>query len=255
MTWVDKYTDLPGLEVLRDLLTTKEWYSSIRKSKRVIDDTNLIACIDTGSEQYERTPKRLLFKFSLLGMDEFSPKTMIHIMTELFEVQSTDWPSQITSLIPKLATAANSLYRLIFENLKPTPLKVHYAFNYRECFKFMTAFCKIEGNYLKTEANLVKLFYHESLRQYGDKILMRHDYNWFKETLTKLIWDNFDLMPNKDMEAKTTTQDQDNGDNGDLEEDVKLPIDDQSNPATAQSKSNLNSQPTILGGINPNKPH
>lgn len=72
------------------------------------------------------------------------------------------------------------MFKKIFDHLKPTPLKVHYAFNYREVFKFVNGFCKIEGNYLKTEANLVKLFYHECIRQYGDKILMRHDYAWFK---------------------------------------------------------------------------
>ena len=40
----------------------------------------------------------------------------------------------------------------------------------------MTAFSKVEGNYLKTETNMVKLFYHEATRQYADKILMRHDF-------------------------------------------------------------------------------
>lgn len=56
MTHMDKYGDKPGLEVMRDLLCTKEWYSSTRKSKRVIEATSLVACIDTGSEQYEKTP-------------------------------------------------------------------------------------------------------------------------------------------------------------------------------------------------------
>lgn len=46
MAQVDKYNDLPGLEVLRDLLTTSEWYSAAHKSHRAIDDTNLIACIN-----------------------------------------------------------------------------------------------------------------------------------------------------------------------------------------------------------------
>ena len=68
----------------------------------------------------------------------------------------------------------------------------------------MTSFCKVEGNYLKTEANLVKLFYHECIRQYADKILMRHDLTWFKETLIQLIWDNFELKPYKEVEVKTT---------------------------------------------------
>ena len=86
MTWIDKYNDLPGLEVMRDLLTTREWYSSQRKSQRVIESTNLIACIDPQTEQYERVPKRLLFNFALIGMDGLGTETSIHIMNNLFEM-------------------------------------------------------------------------------------------------------------------------------------------------------------------------
>ena len=110
--------------------------------------------------------------------------------------------------------------------MKPTPLKVHYAFNYRECFKFVTSFCRVEGNYLKSEAAIVKLFYHECIRQYADKILMRHDLAWFKDTLKKLIWDHFDLMPNKELEVKTTTNEPgEEGAQDEQTEDVKLPDD------------------------------
>ena len=110
-------------------------------------------------------------------------------------------------LITQLATAVDALFKCCFDHMKPTPLKVHYAFNYRECFKFMTSFCRVEGNYLKSEASVVKLFYHECCRQYADKIIMRHDLKWFYETLRKIIWDYFDLMPNKELEVKTTTND------------------------------------------------
>ena len=59
----------------------------------------------------------------------------------------------------------------------------------------MTSFCKVEGNYLKTEENMVKLFYHEAVRQFADKILMKHDLDWFLKSLRQVIWDNFDLRP------------------------------------------------------------
>ena len=103
MAKTDKYNDLPGLEVLRDLLTTSEWYSSAYKSHRVIDETNLIACINCQSEQILRTPPRLLFKFALIGMEGFDEMTSVHIMSNLFEIQSQEWPSAISTLIPRLA--------------------------------------------------------------------------------------------------------------------------------------------------------
>lgn len=86
LTWIDKYQDTPGAEVLRDLLTTREWYSTQRKSHRVIEDTNVIACVDASSEHYERVPSRFLFQFALVGMGEFSADTSIHIMKTMFEI-------------------------------------------------------------------------------------------------------------------------------------------------------------------------
>ena len=86
MSQIDKYNDAPGLEVVRDLLTTSEWYSTIRKSHRVIDDTNLIACIDNHSEQYLKVPSRLLLKFFTLGIETLDSETAIHVMKNLFEI-------------------------------------------------------------------------------------------------------------------------------------------------------------------------
>ena len=112
----------------------------------------------------------------------------------------------------------------------------------------MTSFCKVEGNYLKTEANLVKLFYHECIRQYADKILMRHDYSWFTDTLENLIWDTFDLQPNKEAEIKTTLKDGEEGEEGEANEGAKIQESAQ-NPVTAQgSATHLNSQPALGGG-------
>jgi len=124
-----------------------------------------------------------LQRFALIGMEGFDSHISIHIMKHLFDMQSLEWPSQIATLIPRLAKAVDSLFKLCFDHLKPTPLKVHYTFNYRECFKFVNSFCRVEGNYLKKESSLVKLFYHECMRQYADKIIMRHDLKWFKDTL------------------------------------------------------------------------
>lgn len=120
---------------------------------------------------------------------------------------------------------------------------MHYAFNHRECFKFVTSFCKVEGNYLKTEAALVKLFYHECIRQYADKILMTHDYSWFIDTLKSLIWEHFDLMPNKELDQKTTTQDQDGAPAEEAKDVPKITDNSELGNATAISKPNLHSQP------------
>ena len=102
-------------------------------------------------------------------------------------------------------------------------MKVHYTFNYRECFKFVTAFCKVEGNYLKTEANVVKLFYHEAMRQYADKILMKHDLNWFMDTLKQVCLDVFDLRPEDEEGRQQTAEESEKDANKPISDDVSQP--------------------------------
>ena len=93
MAFKDKYDDLPGLEVIRDLLTTREWYSTTHKSHRVIDNTNIVACIDSTAEQMLRVPNRLLCRFTVVGMEGLDSSSATHIMRSMFEIQSSNWPS------------------------------------------------------------------------------------------------------------------------------------------------------------------
>jgi hypothetical protein len=58
----------------------------LRKNVAIVEDTNLIACIDSHAEQSLKVPKRLLFNFALIGMEGFSEATSIHIMQQLFEI-------------------------------------------------------------------------------------------------------------------------------------------------------------------------
>ena len=169
---------------------------------RVIDGVNTITCLDSKSEASTFISERLLRQFTVIGLEGFDSESATHIFKTLFEIESNNWPSQVGAHIPKLANALDRLFNLCFEHLKPTPMKVHYTFNYRECFKFVTSFCKIEGNYLKNEANVVKLFYHEAMRQYADKILMKHDYQWFVDTLKQVCYDCFTLVPEDDEAVK-----------------------------------------------------
>lgn len=175
MTWVDSTDDQPALEALRDMIVAKEWYSQEKKAMRKLVNTNFITCFDSISEQTEFMSLRTLAKFFVVGVNEYDAETSRGIFTQLFELASQEWPSGVSATIPKLSKAIMQLYTTCFEHLKPTPIKVHYTFNHRECFKMITAICKIESSYLKSEVNMMKLFYHEAMRQYADKILMKHD--------------------------------------------------------------------------------
>ena len=66
---------------------------------------------------------------------------------------------------------------------------------------------------------MVKLFYHEAVRQFADKILMKHDLEWFMTTLRQVIWDTFDLKPFDEDFSKVNTKKKKEDGEDDNEED------------------------------------
>jgi dynein heavy chain len=97
----------------------------------------------------------------------------------------------------KVAQSISDLYEECKLRLKPTPMKVQYVQSQRECFKIICAMARVEGNFLKSELALMKLFYHECMRLYGDRILMRHDLSWFMDALKRVCCDNFSCADGK----------------------------------------------------------
>jgi dynein heavy chain len=84
-------------------------------------------------------------------------------------------------------------------HFKPTPNKCHYIFGWRDTFKIFNSLQMIEGNSLKSQANVIKLIYHECLRTFGDRILIEHDREWFLKSLEEVCRANFDCFTDEDL--------------------------------------------------------
>jgi len=152
--------------------------------------------MDNNAKETDMITPRLLYKFFLLGMEPISDENSCSLYTHILEQQANMWPSQICKHVPKVAQSICDLYNSCSVKLKPTPMKVQYVQSQRECFKIIYAMSKVEGQFLnkgeKSEQALMELFYHECLRLYGDRILMKHDLVWFMNELKQVCMENFD---------------------------------------------------------------
>ena len=64
-------------------------------------------------------------------------------------------------------------------------------FNQRAIFRMAYSICRVEGNYIKSIDNMIKVFFHEAMRQFADIILMKHDLGWFIKELTSVCKKHF----------------------------------------------------------------
>jgi dynein heavy chain len=94
----------------------------------------------------------------------------------------------------------------VSDHFKPTPNKCHYNYGWRDSFKIFNSLQMIEGNSLKSQANVIKLIYHECLRTFGDRILIEKDRDWFLKSLEEVCRANFECYTDEDLSSMAPEQ-------------------------------------------------
>ncbi|CDW77756.1 dynein heavy chain axonemal [Stylonychia lemnae] len=214
----DAYGYQSANEMIRDYFTLGGWHQSRTKKFNQVKDLTIISVLSTinscqsvlGMQNNKQTPQvseRLLHHFAVIGIDEIkrnSLKSMFQIITSMLANQ---WPSEIQQFSSKVLQFVLDLYYSISEQLKPTPLKVHYHFSWRDIFRICNGLMLVESNYLKDQVSLMKLLYHECLRVYADKIAIESDYEWLNSKLKELSLKHFDMNGNlEEQNSRASSQ-------------------------------------------------
>eukprot|EP01018_Ginkgo_biloba_P007888 Gb_26555 [translate_table: standard] len=85
-----------------------------------------------------------------------------------------------------LVEATIDIYRAIQRELLPTPPKSHYTYNLRDVSKVFQGLCMMGGP-VEDKKSLVRLWCHECLRIFHDRLIDNQDRQWFIKYLEKSV--------------------------------------------------------------------
>lgn len=77
------------------------------------------------------------------------------------------------------------------ENLLPTPAKSHYTFNLRDFSRVIRGCLLIEKDSVENKQTMIRLFVHEVLRVFYDRLINDEDRNWLFRLIKTVIKDQF----------------------------------------------------------------
>ena len=83
------------------------------------------------------------------------------------------------------------LYSSVKAELPRTPIKFHYVFNIRDVSKIFQGFCLLNIADYPAKENLLKLWRHEALRVFSDKLRDTNDQKRVETLIEKNINSNF----------------------------------------------------------------
>ena len=136
--------------------------------------------------------------FNLIAFAEFDEITLRKIFTKILDwyFSNNKFSTDIVTYVPKIVNATLDIYSRVQREMKPTPIRSHYTFNLRDFSKVILGICLIDKDHLQATDVVIRLWTHETLRVFGDRLINDDDRMWMlntlKDTVKKVYGVSFD---------------------------------------------------------------
>ncbi|XP_071446254.1 dynein axonemal heavy chain 6 [Hetaerina americana] len=191
MPKLDTYGAQPPIELLRQYLDFGGMYDREKLFwKDIVDVVLMAACAPPGGGRNPLTP-RFVRHFAMLNLkspDELSLKQIFkNILLGFFD----EFTPAIQDMTDSIVNAAVEIYARVCEDLLPTPAKSHYIYNLRDLSKCFQGVLQANSGSLREKDQMLRLFYHECLRVFHDRLINESDQRYFYEKMREVCSHNF----------------------------------------------------------------
>nr|CAI5845240.1 unnamed protein product [Callosobruchus analis] len=191
MSLKDTYGAQPPIELLRQWFDHEMWYD--RKElvpMKLVDIQFMCAmCPPTGGGN-TITP-RFSRHFNHLCIDEFQESILISIFSKimLWHLDTRGFSKDFDPCIQQIVLATLGIFKMAKKYLLPTPNKLHYVFNLRDFSRVIQGVLLSVPEAMEDMTAMKRLWVHEVLRVYYDRLVEDADRLWIIGALQKICQD------------------------------------------------------------------
>ncbi|XP_072767052.1 dynein axonemal heavy chain 7 [Anoplolepis gracilipes] len=178
-------------ELLRQLLSHDYCYDTNKLGKVFIQDIMFTLAI-TGKID-EDVPPRFLRHFNTYAI--LAPTTD-NIFRIYFNVLSVNlkknlFAADVTASVTSIVNATIDVYKSVIKTLRPVPNKMHYCFDMRDISRVINGCSLIQKESVETKITFIRLWVHEILRVFNDRMLDESDKEWLFLKIRDTVKSNF----------------------------------------------------------------
>nr|XP_021527285.1 dynein heavy chain 12, axonemal [Aotus nancymaae] len=193
MPALEKYGAQPPIELLRQFFDCGHWYDLKDTSKITLVDIELIAAMGPPGGGRNPVTPRFIRHFNVCSINSFSDETMVRIFSSIvaFYLRTREFPPKYFVIGNQIVNGTMEIYKQSMENLLPTPTKSHYTFNLRDFSRVIRGCLLIERDSVQSKHTMIRLFVHEVLRVFYDRLINDDDRRWLFQLTKTVIKDHF----------------------------------------------------------------
>lgn len=158
------------------------WYDRKSKEKpfcRVEDMYFISAMGPPGGGRSTITP-RLQRHFNVITYTDLSLEMIDNIFSTIVGAFYRSFSPDVKDNVQPLIAMSLRVYDAVLTGpLKPTPNRSHYLFNLRDISRISQGLCLADKRSVFETVHVIRLWLHENLRVFGDRLINNIDRDWF----------------------------------------------------------------------------
>ncbi|KAH9582136.1 Dynein heavy chain [Trypanosoma melophagium] len=189
----EQYGAQPPIEILRQYMDYKGWYD--RKTREFFQIVDVVFTAAMGPPGGGRThvSQRFLRHFNLISFPDVDEESMKRIFVSILESYFKPFGEDVRTKLSSVVVASIEIFHTVTKELRPTPSRPHYLFNLRDLSKVMSGLLNATLKTTTTLVALLRLWVHEELRTFKDRLTSDEDRKWFDNQLQKQVEKHFKI--------------------------------------------------------------
>ncbi|XP_047370603.1 dynein axonemal heavy chain 7-like isoform X1 [Vespa velutina] len=181
----ETYGAQPPIELLRQWLDHWQWYDLKEMIPIKLIEIQLMCAMAPPISGGKDITPRFKRHFFALTISDFEDDVMIMIFSKiiLWHLDTRGFGKEFDPCIDQIVFATLDVFKESLKNLLPTPAKCHYIFNLRDFSRVIQGILLSVPEAMSTLTSMKRLWVHEILRVFGDRLVDEIDMNWLIEQL------------------------------------------------------------------------
>jgi dynein heavy chain len=193
----EEYGAQPPIEILRQWMDHSGWYDRKENIYRGLIDILFATAMGPPGGGRNHITQRYIRHFNVVTFVPFSDEMLHVVFGTMMDWFLSSFPGQVKGSGHAVVDATIGLYNAITEALLPTPSKSHYTFNLRDLAKVFQGTMQCLPAHVGTAPDMIRLWSHETLRVFHDRLIDNSDRQWFHNQLAEQIKDKFKVEYSK----------------------------------------------------------